>query len=102
MARAGGASELFVDGEHAIAYKPGDAAALARQMQRLAYDEELRRRLGKQGRATAERLGHGKRLARELLGVYGDVSGRSLATSGDIPRLVNATKKPVRPVFSSD
>ena len=49
--QAGGAAELFIDGEDALAHRPGDAAALARQIQRLASDGQLRRRLGDGGRA---------------------------------------------------
>jgi len=77
--QAGGAAELFVDGENAVAHSPGDAAGLASQILRLARDPELRGRLGRAGRAEAERLYHDRRLAQELLGVY----CRVLGSSGD-------------------
>jgi glycosyltransferase involved in cell wall biosynthesis len=64
---AGGASELFVDGEDALAHPPGDVEILGQQIRRLAGDVELRQRLGKAGRAKAERLYHGTRLVNELL-----------------------------------
>jgi glycosyltransferase involved in cell wall biosynthesis len=75
--QAGGASELFIPGENALAHAPGDAAGLAAQILRLASNEGLRSQLGKAGRATAERLYNRKRLAQELLGVYRDVCGPS-------------------------
>jgi glycosyltransferase involved in cell wall biosynthesis len=68
--QAGGAAELFIDGENALAHPPGDSAALAGQIGRLSGDAELRRALGQAGRATAERLFDGRRLADELLAVY--------------------------------
>ncbi len=67
---AGGASELFVDGEDALAHAPGDDEALAWQIERLAGDLELRQRLAQAGRAKTERLFHGVRLANELLSTY--------------------------------
>jgi glycosyltransferase involved in cell wall biosynthesis len=68
--QAGGAAELFTDGENAVAHPPGDAAALAKRISWLASDAPLRRRLGEAGRATAERFYPGKRLAAELIAVY--------------------------------
>jgi glycosyltransferase involved in cell wall biosynthesis len=73
--QAGGAAELFVDGENALAHRPGDAAELARQIERLAEDAPLREALGRAGRLTAERLFHGRRLAAELLEFYREVRG---------------------------
>jgi glycosyltransferase involved in cell wall biosynthesis len=73
--QAGGASELFVDGENALGHASGDAAMLARQIQRLAEDPDLRRQLGQAGRVTAERLYHRKRLATELLALYQNIQG---------------------------
>jgi glycosyltransferase involved in cell wall biosynthesis len=68
--QAGGATELFTDGENALAHPPGDAAALARQIERLCRDQGLRNKLGECGRTTAEMHYQGKRLAAELLDVY--------------------------------
>ncbi len=75
VSSGGGACELFQEGENALSHSPGDAAVLAQQIQRLARDEGLRRRLAVAGRATAERLYPGKRLARELIGLYGEIRG---------------------------
>jgi glycosyltransferase involved in cell wall biosynthesis len=68
--QAGGAAELFVDGENALAHPPGDSATLARQMERLSSNQQLRAALGHAGRAHAEKLFDGKRLAGQLLAVY--------------------------------
>jgi glycogen(starch) synthase len=43
---AGGTPEAIVDGETGLLVPPGDAAALAQALQRLAQDEALRLRLG--------------------------------------------------------
>jgi len=50
--RSGGATEIFEDGVTALAHKPGDAAMLARQIERLAGDAGLRVGLGERGRAV--------------------------------------------------
>jgi glycosyltransferase involved in cell wall biosynthesis len=52
--KAGGAAELFEDGESALGCPPDDPAALARAIDRLIVDPSLRRRLGENGRRTAE------------------------------------------------
>ena len=51
--RDGGAAELFEDGATALGVPPGDPEALARALDRLIGDSELRRRLGNQGRSAA-------------------------------------------------
>lgn len=80
--QAGGASEIFSDGEDALGHPPGDAAVLAQQILRLASDQALRRRLGQAGRATAERLYHGTRLANELVALYRKISNAPVAEAG--------------------
>lgn len=50
--RGGGAVEIFEEDISALAHDPGDAAALARQMLRLAADPMLRWSLGENGRAS--------------------------------------------------
>ena len=49
-----GARELLVDGESALLVPPGDAAALADALQRIAANDELAQRLSTGGRATYE------------------------------------------------
>jgi glycosyltransferase involved in cell wall biosynthesis len=73
--QAGGASELFIDGETALSHSPGDDAVLAQRILQLVSDTKLRERLGKAGRAAAERQYHRERLAQELLGVYRKIGG---------------------------
>jgi glycosyltransferase involved in cell wall biosynthesis len=75
--QAGGAIELFVEGENALSHPPGDAGALARQIERLVSDPALRDRLGQAAHASAEQLYKGSRLAKELVTVYREV--------GDVP-----------------
>jgi glycosyltransferase involved in cell wall biosynthesis len=68
--RAGGAAELFVDGETALGHRPGDAADLARRIETLCRDPDLRLRLGRAGRAAAEARFDRARLADDLLPIY--------------------------------
>ena len=68
-AKAGGAAELFTDGENALGHPAGDAVALAGQIARLADEPALRVRLGKAGRLTAERLYQKTRMAEEMIAV---------------------------------
>ena len=75
--RAGGASELLEEGRNALSHPPGDAAALAQQILRLARDEQLRRRLGKAGRRNAEQFYHRGGMASAAVALYQSVSGAS-------------------------
>ncbi|MEQ9503294.1 MAG: glycosyltransferase [Deltaproteobacteria bacterium] len=51
----GGLTELIADGETGLIHRAEDTEHLAAQIQRLADDPELRRRLGENGRAYVER-----------------------------------------------
>ncbi len=55
VTRAGGAEELVVDSGGGLLYPPGDDAALADAIERLARDPTEARRMGEAGRAWAER-----------------------------------------------
>jgi glycosyltransferase involved in cell wall biosynthesis len=68
--QAGGASELFVDGVNALGHPPGDAAALAEQIQKLVGNGQLRKELGEAGRGMVNRRFYGERLALELTSLY--------------------------------
>jgi glycosyltransferase involved in cell wall biosynthesis len=70
---AGGAAELVDDGADALTVPPGDAAALAGAIRRLAEDPALRARLGAAGRARAERHFDRARLAAEVAPIYRDL-----------------------------
>jgi glycosyltransferase involved in cell wall biosynthesis len=91
--QGGGATELFTDGENAVAHLPGDPAELARQIERLSRDEGLRKKLGKAGRETVERHYHGRRLAGELLELYRDVTASHPTKSGAKLEVAAATRK---------
>jgi len=67
---AGGAAELITDGQDALAHSPGDDEGLAALLTALTRDPELRGRLGRAGRITAERRFDPSRLASELIPLY--------------------------------
>lgn len=68
--RAGGVTELINEEHDALGHNAGDSGELARQMERLANDPELRGNLGRTGRAAAEQRFGRARLAIELGAVY--------------------------------
>ena len=69
VARAGGAAELFDDGDNALGFELGNAARLADAMMR-TLDPEVRARLGRSARGHAL-AGFGRsRLAQQLIRVY--------------------------------
>ena len=72
---AGGAAELISEGKDALAHPPGDDAALAQRILELVRDPELRSRLGRAGRITAERRFERSRLPEELIPLYRKLSG---------------------------
>jgi glycosyltransferase involved in cell wall biosynthesis len=72
---AGGAAEIVRDGVDALAVTPGDVAALAGAIRRLADDAALRAHLGAAGRARAERDFDRGRLAREVIPLYRSLAG---------------------------
>lgn len=74
--QAGGSAELFQSGVDALAYAPGDANALARCLERVATDPDLRARLEANGRATAERDFDRTRLATDLIPIYERAVGK--------------------------
>ena len=70
VARAGGAAELFVEGETALGYDPSSPSTLTGAVLRLVRDPELRGRLGRSARHAAESRFDRRRLGPELLAVY--------------------------------
>jgi glycosyltransferase involved in cell wall biosynthesis len=70
VAADGGAVELFTPNEDALGYPPGNVAALAHAVARLAADPNLRRRLGERARQTAVERFTVERFGRELADVY--------------------------------
>lgn len=69
---AGGAAELIEVDVDGLGYPPGDEVRLAAAIARLAHDRELRHRLARHARASAERRFDRARLATELIPIYQD------------------------------
>jgi glycosyltransferase involved in cell wall biosynthesis len=74
VANAGGASELFTDGEDALGVAPGDPDALARAMDRLIDGDAERHAIGERARATALGRYARERLGREVSDVYAQLT----------------------------
>ena len=81
VSNAGGAAEIVTPGVDALVHAPGDAGGLAAQIATLAGDADLRARIGRAARATAERSFDRVRLAAELVPIYRDVCERSEAAN---------------------
>lgn len=73
---AGGAAEIIQVGTNALGHPPGDTAALANCIARLAGDAELRGKLGRAARATAKDRYDRRRLAAELQPMYEQARGQ--------------------------
>jgi glycosyltransferase involved in cell wall biosynthesis len=71
---AGGAAELIAGGVNALGHRPGDARDLARCIETLARDPELRIRMAQNGRTIVEREFDRSRLAEDLLPIYSRVA----------------------------
>ncbi len=76
---AGGAAELIADGQDALSHPAGDDVDLAECIEKLVRDPELRARLGRAGRITAERRFERSRLSEELVPLYTRLSGHPAA-----------------------
>jgi glycosyltransferase involved in cell wall biosynthesis len=74
---SGGAGELITEGEDALAHPPGDERALAARISELVRDPQLRARLGRAGRITAERRFDRSRLAAQLIPLYRRLAGQA-------------------------
>jgi glycosyltransferase involved in cell wall biosynthesis len=70
----GGAVEIIEDGVTALAHTPGDAAMLARQIERLAGDASLRASLGERGRAAVATRFQADAMAARFAEVYCDLA----------------------------
>jgi glycosyltransferase involved in cell wall biosynthesis len=76
VSRAGGAAELFTDGEDALGAAPGDVERLAARMEQLLQSPQLRQTLGARARETAVRRFDSRRLGPQLSGLYRQAIGR--------------------------
>lgn len=77
VSAAGGAAELFTEGEDALGFTPGNADKLAAAVRWLAGDAGLRTRLGEAARRTAELRFDANRYGVQLCAVYRSVLARS-------------------------
>lgn len=75
--RVGGLPEAVVDGETGLLVPPGDAAALAAALARLAADSALAHVLGRAGRARVEARFSMRAMAEGTLAVYRAIEGRA-------------------------
>ena len=67
---SGGAAELVQPGEDAVTHRPGNAGDLARAIERLATDSDLRDRLAARGRTAAEARFDRARLGVAIASIY--------------------------------
>jgi glycosyltransferase involved in cell wall biosynthesis len=72
---AGGVTEIIDPPADALAYPPGDAAALAERIERVVIDRDLRAQLGVASRAAAVQRFDRARLARDFIPIYCGVVG---------------------------
>lgn len=70
VANAGGAAEIIVENEDALAHRPGDAEELAARMEHLVRNVDRRCALGRRARVSAEKRFDRNRLTAEMIGVY--------------------------------
>ncbi len=73
--RVGGIVDLVRDGEAGFLVEPGDAAALADRLGRLAGDPDLVRRMGSAGRDTIEGRFSIRETVRQHIELYGGMCG---------------------------
>jgi glycosyltransferase involved in cell wall biosynthesis len=69
----GGAREVIEDGADALSFESGNAADLARVLERLARDPTLREQLGQRARETAIRRFDRREIAAEIIPIYQSV-----------------------------
>lgn len=75
VSAAGGAQDLFQDEITGLGHSPGDVAALARGIERLAQDEGLRQRLGQNAAAHAREQFAMDRFYQEIGDLYATLCG---------------------------
>jgi glycosyltransferase involved in cell wall biosynthesis len=76
VSNTGGAAEIVAPERNALTHSPGDSAALADCIIRLARDPALRVALASEARATAERDFDSARLVSDFLPVYEAITSR--------------------------
>jgi glycosyltransferase involved in cell wall biosynthesis len=81
---SGGAAELITEEHDALAHPPGDDAALADRIAKLARNPEFRASLGRAGRITAERRFDLVRLAKEVIPIYRRVTAQTIPAGAEV------------------
>lgn len=76
VANAGGAAELFREGETGLGFRPGDAADLARAVLEVVENDSKRLAIASAARADAVARFDRRRLGPELLAVYEELGRR--------------------------
>ena len=82
VSAGGGAGELVTAGVDALTHPPGDAAALARCIERLAGDAPLRARLSAAARQSALRRFDPEEFTRRFIAVYQEAHARVRTHAG--------------------
>jgi glycosyltransferase involved in cell wall biosynthesis len=100
ISQAGGAVELFTDGQDALGVTPGDVAGLASAIRRLAEDPDSRRRLGENARATARQHFDEQHFGPQILNAYHQLLRGSLVPSGQLIQNITSSASP--PICSSE
>lgn len=95
ISRGPGADDVMTDGQ-AKFVEPENPEQLAEAAERVYYDADLRRSLAGRGRAYAESLGDGHRLARDLM-----QEGLAMLAPALRPSSLASAVAPVRKVFRS-
>jgi len=68
--KAGGITDIVVDGKNGVLVPPGDTAALARAMARLVKDQRLRSNLGRAAQKTVDEKFNWDRIVGDLVTLY--------------------------------
>lgn len=79
-----GCREIARDGENGILVPAGDVGALASALERLIRDPGLRLRMGQRGRILAEREFGVRRVQRETLAQYAELTGAPIPLSQEV------------------
>lgn len=78
--RTGGIPEMVIAGETGELVEPDDVSGLARAIDRMASDPDLRRRLGAAGRTRVAQHFEAGDVARQMIGLYEQLCGSSTSS----------------------
>lgn len=71
--RAGGVTEIVVEGETGLMYEPGDVAGLAACVKKLLQNPDLAQTLGMNGRRRVEEYFHANQTAKRVMALYEEI-----------------------------